>query len=135
MNSWLHKRRQILQQMEQIQCMEHGSLQTETRPSLRHPGQDRGPYFKHQIWEEGKNVTRRIAPEQAEALAQAIEGRRDFEKLAEEFVAATVDLTRSATAPGTKKTRRNPRGPPTGNRRLRRAVLKSAVRAAATAHL
>ena len=41
MNPLIHKRQQILQQMEQIQHMERGSLQAETRPSLRHPGQDR----------------------------------------------------------------------------------------------
>ena len=135
MNSWLHKRQQILQQMEQIQRMEHASLQTESRPSRRHPDQARGPYHKHQVWEAGKNVTRRIPPEQADALAQAIEGRKDFEKLAAQFIEATVGLTRSAAAPGSKKTRRNPRGPPAGNRRLRRAVLKSAAGAATTAHL
>lgn len=117
MNSWLHQRRQILQQMEQIQCMEHGSLQTETRPSRRHSDQARGPYHKHQVWEAGKNVTRRIPPEQADALAQAIEGRKDFEKLARQFIEATVGLTRSGATPGSKKnaaksTRPSSRKPP-----------------------
>jgi hypothetical protein len=103
MNSLLHKRQQILQQMEQIQRMERGSLQAETRPSLRHPDQDRGPYYKHQIWDQGKNQTRRIAPEQADALASAIAGRKDFETLAEQFIEATVSLTRSEAAPDSKK--------------------------------
>ena len=97
--------------------MEHGSLQTENRPSLRHPGQERGPYFKHQTWEEGRNRTRRVPSEQAEALAQAIEGRKDFEKLAAQFIEATVGLTRSAASPGSKKnatksTRPSTRKPP-----------------------
>jgi|SRR5580704_2651878 hypothetical protein len=103
MNALVHRRQQILQQMEQIQRMERGSLQTETRPSLRQPGQDRGPYFKHQVWENGQNRTRRIPAEKAGALDQAIEGRKEFEKLAEEFIDATVLLTRTGTAQASKK--------------------------------
>jgi hypothetical protein len=79
-NPLAHKRQQILQQMEQIDRMERGSLQSETRPSQRLPNQPQGPYFKHQIWEEGRNVTRRIPPEKAPALAKAIAGRKEFEK-------------------------------------------------------
>jgi hypothetical protein len=89
--------------MEQIQRMERGSLQAETRPSLRHPGQERGPYFKHQTWEDGQNVTRRIPAEQADALAQAIEGRKAFEQLAQQFIDTTVKLTRTETSPDAKK--------------------------------
>jgi hypothetical protein len=103
MNSILHKREQILQQMQQIERMEHGSLQAQTRPSARHPGQDRGPYFKHQVWEGGRNLTRHVPPEQADALAQAIEGRKQFEKLAEQFIDATVLLTRAEISPDAKK--------------------------------
>jgi len=122
MNSILHKCEQILQQMQQIQRMEHGSLQAQTRPSARHPGQDRGPYFKHQVWEGGRNLTRHIPPEQADALAQAIEGRKQFEQLAEQFIDATVLLTRADLSPDVKKTRRNPSRPPTRNHQLRRAI-------------
>lgn len=103
MNPLFHQRQQILQKMEQIQRMERGSLQAETRPSLRHPGQDRGPYFKHQIWEDGQNLTRRIPADKAQALAQAIEGRKQLEKLAQEFIDTTVRLTRAETAPDAKK--------------------------------
>ena len=103
MNSLAHKRQQILQQMEQIDRMERGSLQTETRPSRRHSDQERGPYFKHQIWEDGQNKTRRIPADKADALTQAIEGRKDFEKLAEQFVDATVAMTRADPSFDSKK--------------------------------
>jgi hypothetical protein len=103
MNPLLHQRRQILQQMEQIQRMERGSLQAETRPSLRHPRQDCGPYFKHQIWEDRQNLTRRIPADKAQALAQAIEGRKQFEELAQEFIDTTVKLTRAEISPDAKK--------------------------------
>jgi len=107
MNSILHQREQILQQMQQIQRMEHGSLQAQTRPSARHPEQDRGPYYKHQVWEDGRNVTRHVPPQQADALAQAIEGRKQFEKLAEQFIDATVLLTRAEISPDAKKNATN----------------------------
>ena len=83
--------------------MERGSLQTETRPSLRQPDPDRGPYYKHQVWEDGQNLTRRIPPDQADALAQAIAGRKEFERLAEAFIDATVLLTRAERCPDAKK--------------------------------
>ena len=103
MNSFAHKRQQLLQQMEQIERMERGSLQAETRPSQRHPSQERGPYFKHQVWEDGQNKTRRISADKADALDQAIEGRQEFEKLAEQFIDATVDMTRADSSSDSKK--------------------------------
>src|SRR5207247_6891275 len=116
MNPLLHKRQQILQQMDQIKRMEHGSLQAETRPSARHPNQGRGLYFKHQVWENGQNLTRRIPADKADTLAQAIEGRKEFEKLAEQFIDATVVLTRADSSSASKKTRRNRSRPQRGNR-------------------
>jgi len=103
MNPLIHKRQQILQQMEQIKRMERGSLQAEKRPSVRHPDQGRGPYYKHQVWENCQNLTRRVPAEQADALAEAIEGRKEFERLAEAFIDATVLLTRARGSPGAKK--------------------------------
>lgn len=118
MNPLIHKRQQILQQMELIRRMEHGSLQAEKRPSVRHPDQGRGPYYKHQVWENGQNLTRRVPVEQADALAQAIEGRKEFECLAEAFIDATVLLTRAEASPDCKKNAtsskaRSRRKPPT----------------------
>ena len=103
MNPLIHRRQQILQQMELIRCMEHGSLQAEKRPSVRHPDQGRGPYYKHQVWEKGRNLTRRVPAEEVDALAQAIEGRKEFEHLAEAFIDATVLLTRAESSPDAKK--------------------------------
>jgi len=111
MNPLLHQRQQILQQMERIQRMERGSLQAETRPSLRQPEQVRGPYFKHQLWEDARNVTRRIPAEKADALTQAIEGRKEFERLAEQFIDATVILTRAEDSPESKKNATKSRPP------------------------
>lgn len=89
------KRIQILQQMEQITAMENGSIQSESRPSKSDPSLVSGPYFKHQVWEDGVNVTRRVSPEEAERLAKAVEGRKQFEFLAQEFKDTTIEMTRA----------------------------------------
>jgi hypothetical protein len=107
MNSFAHRRAQILQQMEQIQTMERGSLQEETRPSKHDPDLANGPYFKHQVWEDGKNKTRRVPREEAAPLAKAILGRKEFEALAEEFVNTTVAMTRAKDRPNAKKNATN----------------------------
>ena len=103
MNALAHKREQILQQMEQIERMELGSLQSETRLSKRDPSQEHGPYFKHQVWENGENLTRRIPADQADALAEAIAGRKQFEELAVEYISTTVAMTRAETSGRSKK--------------------------------
>ena len=93
--------------------MELGSHQEETRPSPANPAQSAGPYFKHQVWDKGKNLTRRVPAEKAEALAQAIEGRKQFEQLAGQFIETTVAMTREAS-PGAKKNGTNSRRPSSG---------------------
>lgn len=110
MDPLVHKRQQILQQMEQIERMERGSLQAETRPSKRESAQECGPYHKYQVWEDGHNLTRRVPQEQAEPLAEAIAGRKEFEKLAEQFIDTTVAMTHSEPSAKSKKngTRSNP---------------------------
>jgi hypothetical protein len=104
MNSLAHKRKQILQQMEEIQRMEYGSLQQESRPSRKTPGQSQGPYFKHQVWENGRNASRRVPRAEAAGLNQAIEGRKQFEQLAGQYIETTVAMTRAESSSDSKKT-------------------------------
>jgi hypothetical protein len=89
--------------MEEIQRMEYGSLQQESRPSKRTPGQSQGPYFKHQVWESGRNASRRVPTDEAAALSQAIEGRKHFEQLASQYIETTVAMTRAESSPDSKK--------------------------------
>ena len=118
MNSFAHKRAQILQQMEQIQTMERGSLQEESRPSKQDTDLANGPYFKHQVWEDGKNQTRRVPRAEAGLLAQAIQSRKQFEVLAEQFVSATVAMTRTQQGrPDVKKNATNSKRLSTRKRR------------------
>lgn len=88
--------------MASLQSMEQGSLKAEYRPSSA-GGQtcQVGPYYKHQVWQDGRNVSRRISAEEAQGLETAIANRQRFEALAAQFIDLTVAQTRqcqSATA-------------------------------------
>jgi hypothetical protein len=98
---YLAQRALVLEQMAALQTMELGSLKSEYR---EHPsGAKSGPYFKHQVWREGANVTQRITPEDAPALAAAIANRQKFECLTANFIELTVAHTRQNQFPTTLK--------------------------------
>src|SRR5436190_46292 len=73
MNSKYHAQRTlVLEQMAALQTMEQGSLKSEYREQPS--GVKSGPYFKHQVWRKGANVTQRIAAEAPTGVAvQALE--------------------------------------------------------------
>ena len=90
---FLHaQREQILRQLAQLDTMEYGSLRTEMRPAPG--GGTTGPYYQHQVWEHGKNLSQRIPAAAAPALQSALANRQRAEALAEEYIALTVQLTR-----------------------------------------
>jgi hypothetical protein len=92
MKSLQAQRDHILQQMAQLDTMEYGSLHAEHRPAQG--GGTTGPYYKHQVWEQGKNLSQRIPAPEAPALQTALANRQRFEALAQEYIALTVQLTR-----------------------------------------
>ena len=101
------ERHHLLQQMAQLDTMEYGSLKAEYRPA--EPGQSSeplGPYFKHQVWQQGRNLSRRVPTEQAPALAKAIANRQTFEKLAGDYIGLTVEHTRQGDAKKNSKSKR-----------------------------
>ncbi len=102
MNSTFHAQRTaLLEQMASLQTMEQGSLKSEYRPQPS--GAKSGPYFKHQVWRDGTNVSQRISPEDAPALAEAIANRQKFEALAVRFIELTVSHTQSQFPESLKK--------------------------------
>lgn len=92
MKSLQAQREQVLRQLAQLDTMEYGSLRTEHRPASG--GGTTGPYFQHQVWEHGKNLSQRIPAAEAPALQSALANRQRAEALAEEYIALTVQLTR-----------------------------------------
>jgi hypothetical protein len=110
--STARQRRHLLEQMEQIEHMELGAIAEEYRTrTVDGVESTAGPYFKHQQWKDGRNCSRRVPPEEAVPLREAIEGRQRFEKLAGQFVELTVAATRAQTAsPESKKNSRKKSG-------------------------
>jgi hypothetical protein len=99
-----NRRQQILVKMAQINTMEKGRLTEEYRDSYRDGKAIRlGPYYKHQRWEDGKNISRRIPVHEAEELRLAVDGYHRFKALADEFAELTVEMTRSSSSSQSKK--------------------------------
>jgi hypothetical protein len=81
----------LLQQMAQIQQMERGKL------CVLRQGPD-GPYYNHQTWEAGKNVSRYVPSEQLTALREALRGYEQFQALSQQYVQLMVEKTRAERA-------------------------------------
>jgi len=86
----------LLQQIAQIQHMERGKLCV-----IRQGPQ--GPYYNHQTWENGRNVSRYVPQDQVAPLQQAIAGYAQFQNLVEQYIQLMVDKTRAELTSGAKK--------------------------------
>jgi hypothetical protein len=102
--------------MARLDSMERGTLSEEyrERPDGSGGAVRLGPYFKHQVWEDGGNRSRRVPPEQAAQLRQDLDNRQRFGELADSYVELTVAQTRAKRAgakagaePEAKKNSRN----------------------------
>lgn len=91
---------QILAQIAQIQSMEWGKL-----CEYRHPDRspEAGPYYKLQLWYQGKNCTRHVRPEELPALREALEGYARFRGLTDQYAQLIVAQTRTRLEEGIKK--------------------------------
>ena len=108
MSKFIEQRQVIFQKMAEIDQMEHGSLKAEYRAGVD-PDHPLGPYYKYQVWQEGKNHSERVAGPRAEQLRQAVEGRQQFEQLAQECIELTVQHTRQTQK--TTEAKKNSRRP------------------------
>lgn len=91
----------LLKQMAQIDQMERGKL------CLLREGPS-GPYYKHQTWQEGKNVCRYVPRDQVPALQQAIDGYEKFQQLTQRYADMVIQKTRAELASGFKKKNPDP---------------------------
>lgn len=77
--------------MGEIETMSRGNLSEEYRE--RHVNGktvQRGPYYKYQVWEDGRNKSRRVKADEAQQLRQGIEGLDKFKELSGEYIDATI---------------------------------------------
>jgi hypothetical protein len=86
----------VLRDLAQIQHMERGTL------SVIRQG-PRGPYYNHQAYEDGRNVSRYVPPEQVGEIKEAIQGYHRFQQLAQQYAQLVVEKTRAEREAGSKK--------------------------------
>jgi len=82
----------ILSEIAQINRMERGNI---SRVIFKDRSPQAGPYFKLQYWDQGKNHTRHVPPEQLEALQAAVDGYTKFQDLTQQYAQLIVAETRS----------------------------------------
>jgi len=91
----------VLHDIAQIQHMERGTLNVIRQGP-------RGPYYNHQAYEEGRNVSRYVPAEQVPDLQAAIDGYRRVQELMAQYVQLLVEQTRAERAAGAKKKTQRP---------------------------
>lgn len=90
----------LLAQMAQIHSMEFGRLSEYRRPGRP---KDAGTYYRLQIWQDGRNHTRHVRPEELPALQAAVEGYARYCSLSQEYARLIVAQTRAQMEAGIKK--------------------------------
>jgi hypothetical protein len=86
----------LIEQVLQIQRMEHGSL------SIIRQGPN-GPYYSLNSWEDGKNRCRYLPQDKVQEVQQAIEGYHKYQQLTEQYAHQIVEQTRAQLNIGVKK--------------------------------
>mgnify|MGYP006265251569 FL=1 len=115
-------RRDLLEQIAQITTMQPGTLAEEWRERFDpDTGGTRrvGPYYKHQVWSDGRNISRRVPTAEAAQLREDIDNAQRYAELTEELARINIEHTRKLRAAEvsngeiaeTKKNSRPKRGP------------------------
>lgn len=86
----------LLEQILQIQRMEHGSL------SIMRQGPN-GPYYSLNSWEKGKNCCRYLPQEKVPEVQQAIAGYHQYQQLTQQYAQQIIEQTRAQLNIGVKK--------------------------------
>lgn len=100
-------RKSLLDQIAAITTMQAGTLAEEWR---ERPDSDSGetqrigPYYKHQVWRDGRNISRRVSPSEAPQLREDIDNAKRYAELTAELarinIEHTVQLRSAEPAPG-----------------------------------
>ena len=73
-----------------------------------------GTHFKHQVWENGKNLSRHVPQDQAAAVQAAIDGHHQFQALTQQYAQQVIAQTRTELAAHSKKKKYHLRSQSTG---------------------
>ena len=101
----------LLSDIAQIQRLERGTV------SVLRQGPD-GPYYNHQCYEHGRNVSRYVPAEQVADLKEALDGHQQVQTLLAQYVQLMVEKTRAERIAGAKKKIRRPQS---SSRRIKKS--------------
>lgn len=89
-------RQSLMDQIAAIHTMLPGTLAEEYRPSPASSGKNAkklGPYFKHQCWRDGRNVSRRVPTHEATQLREDIDNAIRFNQLTAQLAQLNIERT------------------------------------------
>lgn len=89
-------RKALLDQIASITTMQPGTLAEEwrERPDPDAGGTRRvGPYYKHQVWRDGRNISRRVPAAEAPQLREDIDNAKRYEELTDELARINIEST------------------------------------------
>ena len=89
-------RKSLLDQIAAITTMQSGTLAEEwrERPDPDAAGTRRiGPYYKHQVWRDGRNISRRVPAAEAAQLREDIDNAKLYEELTGELARINIECT------------------------------------------
>ena len=95
------QRHALLVQLTSLTTMERGTLAEEYRehPDPEGPGTiRRGPYFKHQCWEEGRNRSTRVPASCVGMLREDLENAQRFDQITSRLEELAVENSRARRA-------------------------------------
>ena len=90
-------REALLDELASLTSIERGTLFEEFRQRAVPDGSDPiilGPYFKFQVWAEGKNHSSRVPAHEVEALRQDLENGKRFAEVTSELVGLAIAQSR-----------------------------------------
>lgn len=89
-------RQSLIDRIAAIRTMLPGTLAEEYRPATNPSGKNTkplGPYFKHQCWKDGRNVSRRVPADEAAQLREDIDNARHFHQLTAQLAQLNINDT------------------------------------------
>ncbi len=91
-------RQPLLDQLAELSTMERGTLAEEyrERPASEGVGTVRlGPYFKHQCWENGRNMSRRVPAVEVDHLREDLQNAQRFDQIISKLASMAIDEGRT----------------------------------------
>ena len=89
-------RKVLLEQIAEITTMQPGTMAEEWRERPDPSGEGivrHGPYYKYQVWQDGRNISRRVPVSEAAQLREDIDNAQRYKQLTDELAQLNIEYT------------------------------------------